>query len=144
MKPQNLKTKIFLDEGDVDETREILHILGFLDGQTTNPTSISKNPEAQKMLSEGKKFTKKEISKLPSEVVKMIKEFYGTDGNFHYIPSHGLNGNDISFYMNHSRKPNIWSKGGDEKFLTLRWIKRGEELFLDYRIYDPEDPVALR
>ena len=90
------------------------------------------------------KFTKKEISKLPSEVAKMIKEFYGTDGNFHYIPSHGLNGNDISFYMNHSRKPNIWSKGGDEKFLTLRWIKRGEELFLDYRIYDPEDPVALR
>ena len=90
------------------------------------------------------KFTKKEISKLPSEVAKMIKEFYGTDGNYHYIPSHGLNGNDISFYMNHSRKPNIWSKGGDEKFSTLRWIKRGEELFLDYRIYDPEDPVALR
>ena len=90
------------------------------------------------------KFTKKEIAKLPSEVTKMIKEFYGTDGNFYYIPSHGLNGNDISFYMNHSRKPNVWSKDGNEKFLTLRRIKKGEELFLDYRIYDPEDPVALR
>ena len=75
MKPQNLKTKIFLDEGDVDETREILHILGFLDGQTTNPTSISKNPEAQKMLSEGKKFTKKEIHEFYKKVVKQISDY---------------------------------------------------------------------
>ena len=74
----------------------------------------------------------------------MINDFYGTDGNFYYIPSHGLNGNDISFYLNHSRKPNVLSKKGDENFLTLRKIKNGEELFLDYRFYDPEDPVALR
>ena len=89
------------------------------------------------------KFSKKEISKLPKEVIKMIKDFYGSDEGFHYIPSHGLNGNDVSFYLNHSSKPNVWSKDGAEKFLTLRRIKRGEELFLDYRVYDPEDPVVL-
>lgn len=75
MKPQNLKTKIFLDGGDVDETKEILHVLGFLDGQTTNPTLISKNPEAQKMIGEGKKFTKKEIYEFYKKVVKQISSY---------------------------------------------------------------------
>lgn len=46
MKPQGLKTKIFLDGGDPKETSEVLALLGFLDGQTTNPTLIAKNPEA--------------------------------------------------------------------------------------------------
>jgi transaldolase len=61
MKPNNLKTKIFLDSGDPQETREALKILGYLDGQTTNPTLISKNPQAKKRLERGDKFTKEEI-----------------------------------------------------------------------------------
>ena len=52
----NLQTKIFLDSGDPAETREVLSILGFLDGQTTNPSLIAKNPATA-----GKKFTKKEL-----------------------------------------------------------------------------------
>ena len=44
MKPGKLKTKIFLDGGDPHETKEIIALLGFLDGQTTNPTLISKIP----------------------------------------------------------------------------------------------------
>ncbi len=54
-------SKIFLDGGDPNETKEIITLLGKLDGQTTNPTLIAKNPEAQKRLAEGKKFTQKEI-----------------------------------------------------------------------------------
>lgn len=42
MRPVNLKTKIFLDGGDPNETREVINLLGFLDGQTTNPTLIAK------------------------------------------------------------------------------------------------------
>lgn len=61
MKPQNLKTKIFLDSGDPKETKEVLATLGFLDGQTTNPSLIAKNPEAKKRLAEGKKFTLEEV-----------------------------------------------------------------------------------
>ena len=55
------KSKIFLDGGDPKETKEILSLLGTLDGQTTNPTLIAKNPEAQQRLAEGKKFTNAEI-----------------------------------------------------------------------------------
>lgn len=42
MKPDSLKTKIFLDSGDFHETEKTLEILGFLDGQTINPSFISK------------------------------------------------------------------------------------------------------
>ena len=72
MKPKNLKTKIFLDSGDPNETREIIRLLGFLDGQTTNPTLIAKNPEAKKRLEQGKKFTKKEVFAFYKTVVEEI------------------------------------------------------------------------
>lgn len=59
-KLKNLKTKIFLDGGDPEETKEIISLLGFLDGQTTNPTLIAKNPEAQARIARGEKFSKVE------------------------------------------------------------------------------------
>jgi transaldolase len=34
-----------LDGGNPDDTRDIIRLLGFLDGQTTNPTLISNNPD---------------------------------------------------------------------------------------------------
>ncbi len=61
MRPADLKTKIFLDGGDPHETKQIIDLLGFLDGQTTNPTLISKNPHARKRLEQGDKFTREEI-----------------------------------------------------------------------------------
>lgn len=107
MKPQNLKTKIFLDGGDVEETKEILHVLGFLDGQTTNPTSISKNPQAQKMLSEGKKFTKKEIYEFYQKVVKQVSD---------YIPQGSVS---IEVYSDKKSKGFIMLSEAKEMF---RWI----------------------
>ena len=50
MRPDNVKTKIFLDSGDPEETKKCLALFGFLDGQTTNPTLIAKNPKSQERL----------------------------------------------------------------------------------------------
>jgi transaldolase len=72
MRPANLKTKIFLDSGDPNETREVVKQLGFLDGQTTNPTLISKNPEANARIKAGQKFTKEEIISFYKEIVTEI------------------------------------------------------------------------
>ena len=44
MKPLFITSKIFLDSGDPNETRHALADLGFLDGQTTNPSLVAKNP----------------------------------------------------------------------------------------------------
>jgi transaldolase len=72
MRPKNLKTKIFLDGGDQFETREIINTLGFLDGQTTNPSLISKNPEARQRIVKGEKFSAEEINSFYQSVVKEI------------------------------------------------------------------------
>jgi len=61
MRPIAMKTRIFLDGGNPDETIAVLALTGFLDGQTTNPTLIAKNPEARKRLAQGIKFNSKEI-----------------------------------------------------------------------------------
>lgn len=72
MRPHNLKTKLFLDSGDPKETQETLNVLGFLDGQTTNPTLISKNPEVKAQIASGKKYSKEEIYDLYKNVVTEI------------------------------------------------------------------------
>lgn len=61
MKPKNLKTKIFLDSGDPRETKEALDLLGFLDGQTTNPSLIAKIPEVAKRIERGEKLSQEEF-----------------------------------------------------------------------------------
>jgi len=47
VKLPGLKTKIFLDSGNPQETKEVKAALGWLDGQTTNPTLIARNPQLQ-------------------------------------------------------------------------------------------------
>lgn len=72
MRPDNLQTRIFLDGGDPEETKDSIRVLGFLDGQTTNPTLISKNPEAKERLKRGKKFSEQEIFSFYRDVVTEI------------------------------------------------------------------------
>lgn len=43
-KTEKLTTNIFLDGGDPEETKEIIALLGTIDGQTTNPSLVAKNP----------------------------------------------------------------------------------------------------
>lgn len=69
MKPQTLRTKIFLDSGDPQETKRIKETLGFLDGQTTNPSLLSKNPHTK-----GKKFSKEELLSFYQGVVREVSD----------------------------------------------------------------------
>lgn len=107
MRPQNLKTKIFLDSGDPQETRDILALLGFLDGQTTNPTLISKNPQAKSQLESGKKFTKQEIYDFYKSVVTEIAAL---------IPNGSVS---IEVYADQSTTPEQMIKEGRQMF---SWI----------------------
>jgi len=69
---KSFKTKIFLDSGDPLETSKTKNLLGFLDGQTTNPTLFAKSPEVVKMVNQGKKFTAGEIYDFYKKIVKDI------------------------------------------------------------------------
>ncbi len=74
MKPKDLKTRIFLDSGDPAETERILSLMGFLDGQTTNPTLVSRNPHARERFDKGEKFSADEIYDFYKQVVGDISQ----------------------------------------------------------------------
>lgn len=71
-KPNNLKTKIFLDGGIPEETKEAVKLLGFLDGQTTNPTLITKHPSFLACQAKGEKCTEEDGWKYYKEIVSEI------------------------------------------------------------------------
>lgn len=69
MRPEKIPSKIFLDGGDATETKAVIDRLGFLDGQTTNPTLIAKNPAAKSRIASGVIFTEREVYDFYKEVV---------------------------------------------------------------------------
>jgi transaldolase len=74
------KTKILLDGGDPEETKSIKKLLGFLDGQTTNPTYISKNPEVRELIASGHRFTPDEQKDEYRKIVQQISPLVGDAG----------------------------------------------------------------
>lgn len=74
MRPLAKKTKIFLDSGNSQETKETMDMLDFLDGQTTNPTYILKNPKVKKRLEAGKKSSSKNAYKFYRRIVRKISK----------------------------------------------------------------------
>jgi len=67
-----MPTKMFLDSGDPSETKEVIGFLGFLDGQTTNPTLVSNHPLVKERREKEQKFTPKEIMEFYKKVVTDI------------------------------------------------------------------------
>jgi len=74
------KTKILLDGGDPEETRRIRDLLGFLDGQTTNPTLVAKNPELHKRIASGHKLTPEQQKEEYKKIVQKISPLVGDAG----------------------------------------------------------------
>ena len=65
-------TKILVDGGDPEETARIRNLLGFLDGQTTNPTLVAKNPEVQERIASGHKLSREEQTQEYKKIVQSI------------------------------------------------------------------------
>ena len=76
-------------------------------------------------------FTQKELEAIPKEVKKQIALFCYYDTKKTLVPKIGLNAMTMGIYLNHSKKPNVELRKAGQ-FKTLRAIKRGEELLLDY------------
>ena len=73
-------TKILVDGGDPDETQRIKSLLGFVDGQTTNPSLIAKNPEIQQRLKSGQKLSSQEEKEAYKKIVQRISPLVGAAG----------------------------------------------------------------
>ena len=73
-------TKILLDSGDPIDTAFVREVLGFLDGQTTNPSLIAKDSEIVQMISSGHKMTVEEQTAEYKKLVKEISPLVGDAG----------------------------------------------------------------
>ncbi len=74
------KTKILVDGGDPSETLRIKSLIGFVDGQTTNPSLIAKNPEIQQLLASGRTLTPEEQNDEYKKIVRRISPLVGDAG----------------------------------------------------------------
>ena len=83
---------------------------------------------------------KNDLNDLSDEIIKMLDDYLGiNDNNTYSVPIDGLNTLDISFFMNHSKNPNMSIKNDDENindnfvnFISKKKINIGEELLIDY------------
>jgi transaldolase len=74
------KTKILVDGGDPNETLRIKSLLGFVDGQTTNPSLIAKNPEIQQLIKSGHTLSPEEERNEYKKIVQSISPIVGDAG----------------------------------------------------------------
>ena len=74
------KAKILVDGGDPDETLRVKKLLGFVDGQTTNPSLIANNPEIQQRIASGHSLTSQEEKDEYRKIVQAISPLVGDAG----------------------------------------------------------------
>jgi len=74
------KSKILVDGGDPAETARVKSLLGFVDGQTTNPSLIAKNPEIQQRIASGHTLSSDEEKGEYRKIVQSISPLVGDAG----------------------------------------------------------------
>lgn len=127
MRPTNLKTKIFLDSGDPQDTKKALELLDFLDGQTTNPSLIAKNPELKEKLGKGDKLNSEDINNFYKGVVQEISEMI-PDGSVS-IEVYADNDTSLEKILNQARTMNTWINNAHIKLpITYTGLEAAEIL----------------
>jgi len=72
--------KILVDGGDPEETVRVKRLVGYVDGQTTNPTLVAKNPEVRTLVSSGQRFSSREELDEYKKIVQVISPLVGSAG----------------------------------------------------------------
>ena len=86
MLTNKLKTKLLVDGGDPDETLRVKTLIGFVDGQTTNPSLVAKNPEIQRLIASGHRLSSEETNEYniaihPNQTAPMDFTFFWKESN---------------------------------------------------------------
>jgi transaldolase len=77
---QRPTSKILVDGGDPEETLRITQLLGFVDGQTTNPSLVAKNPEVKQLVKSGHTLSEAEEAAEYRKIVQAISPLVGSAG----------------------------------------------------------------
>ena len=74
------RTRILVDGGDPEETLRVKELIGFVDGQTTNPSLIAKNPEIRRLLASGHTLSPRQENDEYKKIVRSISPLVGEAG----------------------------------------------------------------
>ncbi len=79
-----------------------------------------------------------DLLSLPAEIAKKIKQLVIRCDKKYFMYSLGLNSTGVRFHLNHSENPNLTLyvpqfKNSYASFKTTKEIKKGEELFWNYK-----------
>lgn len=92
------------------------------------------NPMPQSLKVKWLKIPREKFFVFPQEIQKLVIDLCPEDNNgFFECPNHTLNDCGVAWYLNHSDKPNMMEEDGD--FISIRDIKHGEELTVNYSAY---------
>ncbi len=80
MLKQRPRTKILVDGGDPEETLRIKELLGFVDGQTTNPSLVAKNPAIHRLIASGHRLSSQQENQEYKKIVQAISPLVGDAG----------------------------------------------------------------
>ena len=99
-------SKILVDGGDPEETAQIKQRIGFVDGQTTNPSLIAKNPEVMQLVESGHRFTEQEEAAEYRKIVQAISPLVGDAGvSIEVFADLNTTGDEM---LNQGREMNSW------------------------------------
>jgi SET domain-containing protein len=73
-----------------------------------------------------------DIEKLPEHSRNLVETYCLYDEAHYYLPDYGFKVMDLVNYLNHSSTPNVISVNEGEYFESLRDIREGEELLVNY------------
>jgi hypothetical protein len=76
-----------------------------------------------------------EANMAPQEAKQLVRDFCALQNGIYFVPDYGIDAIDKSYFLNHSRKPNMITLNEGEVFITARVIKKGEELTANYEQY---------
>jgi SET domain-containing protein len=76
--------------------------------------------------------SKKEVEALPPHAQFVVGNYCLYDEDHYFVPAQGFKSIDLSLFLNHSDQANIISIDDGDYFETIRDIKPGEELLIDY------------
>ena len=92
------------------------------------------NPMPEMRETEFVNVRKERLEDLSDELKKLVIDMWPENDGVFEVPSYSLNEIGISFYLNHSKTPNMDTNDGGD-FYALRDIEPGEELTVDYGTY---------
>jgi transaldolase len=69
-----------VDGGDPEETKRVKQLIGFVDGQTTNPSLIAKNPEVKRLVESGQRLSEEQERAEYRKIVNAISPLVGDAG----------------------------------------------------------------